>query len=186
MRPECQVDYKCKKMYALSSKDKWCEKGFLDPYYNYVGYRSKQGRDYIKAISTNGCDNCVAFIRVMLQKLKQMLMDGYLISEVDIIAGNYDQVKQEWDDYIDQWDSALWANAGDQDHGGDGKKAQEKGLNEAIEKRYGMSKEEMDVLIEEDIPKSYSQIFSARMIYPVMLMAIDCNDKIMKMVSIKD
>ena len=183
MRPECQVDYKCKKMYALSSKDKWCEKGFLDPYYNYVGYRSKQGRDYIKAISTNGCDNCVAFIRVMLQKLKQMLMDGYLISEVDIIAGNYDQVKQEWDDYIDQWDSALWANAGDQDHGGDGKKAQEKGLNEAIEKRYGMSKEEMDVLIEEDIPKSYSQIFSARMIYPVMLMAIDCNDKIMKMVS---
>ena len=46
-----------------------------------------------------------------------------------------------------------------------------------------MSKEEMDVLIEEDIQKSYSQIFSARMIYPVMLMAIDCNDKIMKMVS---
>ena len=186
MLPNTQVDYRCKEMYALSPDSKWCEKGFLDPYYNYVGYRSKKGRDFIKAISTNACDNCVAFIRVVLQKLKQMLMDGYLISEVDVIAGNYDQVRKEWDDYIDQWDSHLWANAGDQDHGGDGRKLQEESLNEMIENKYGMSKEEMDVLIEDDIPKSYSQIFSARLIYPVMLMAIDCNDRIAKLVNRRD
>lgn len=94
MCPKSQVNYKCKEMYDLSKDPKWCEKGFLDPYYNYQGYRSKKGRDYIKAISTNACDNCVAFIRVVLQKLKEMLIDGYFISEVDVIAGNYDQVKK--------------------------------------------------------------------------------------------
>lgn len=182
MCPKSQVNYKCKEMYDLSKDPKWCEKGFLDPYYNYQGYRSKKGRDYIKAISTNACDNCVAFIRVVLQKLKEMLIDGYFISEVDVIAGNYDQVKKEWDEYIDQWDSSLNYNSGDQDHGS-GKKLQEEGLNEAIERKYGMSKEDMDALIEDDIPVSYSQIFSARMIYPVMLMAIDCNAKIAKLVT---
>lgn len=183
MCPKTQVDYKCRDMYDLSPESKWCEKGFLDPYYNYQGYRSKIGRDFIKAISTNACDNCVAFIRVVLQKLKEMLMDGYFISEVDVIAGNYDQVIKEWDEYIEQWDKHLWANNGTDDHGGDAKKLQEKALNEAIENKYGLDKEEMDALLGDDIPKSYSQIFSARMIYPVMLMAIDCNSKISKLVT---
>ena len=35
-----------------AGRKRFCETGFIDPYYNFVGYKSKEGKDYIERIST--------------------------------------------------------------------------------------------------------------------------------------
>ena len=74
-------------------KERW-HPGFIDPYYNIAGYRSKAGKEYIRQIATSEGVNTIAFIRNVLMHLRRMLIDGQIISELDIVAKDYDEIKK--------------------------------------------------------------------------------------------
>ena len=75
------------------NKERW-HPGFIDPYYNIAGYRSKIGKEYIEKIASNEGVNTIAFLRNVLFHLRRMLIDGQIISEIDIIAKDYDEIKK--------------------------------------------------------------------------------------------
>ena len=169
-----------------AGRKRFCETGFIDPYYNFAGYKSKEGKDYIERISTCLTANYEALFREVLTYLKYLIMEGYIFSEVDVIAGDWDKIL---DDFVDtarsfknnvRTDVNYFASQGNihnsvQD-------ALIKDEDEKGEDGYGDNgdeKEELDKLaqiantLKEDIPKSYSKIFCARLIYPFALAAVN-------------
>lgn len=62
--------------------------GFLDPYYNKLDSNSDELKQYKTALLTNIENNAEAFLRNVLLHLRKMLVDGLLISELDIIAND--------------------------------------------------------------------------------------------------
>lgn len=73
--------------------------GFIDPYYNYLtddkSTKSKEAlAAYRKAITTNIQSNSEAFLRNMLVHLRKMILDGLFISEIDIVAKNFDSISE--------------------------------------------------------------------------------------------
>ena len=108
IKPESQVDYlgegKTFKIYK-EYKD-----GFLDPYYNKLNDDSDEIKDYIEKIAMSPAANCVAFIRVVLMYLRKQIIDGYLISEIDLIAADNDIIKEMFSDTDitwDEWNQAM-------------------------------------------------------------------------------
>ena len=97
LKPTSRVTYLDEKdmpMYKdpKTGKARW-HAGFIDPYYNIAGYRSTIGKEYIEKIATNEGINTIAFIRVMLMHLRRMVIDGQIFSEIDVIAKDYDEIK---------------------------------------------------------------------------------------------
>ena len=96
LKPRSRVTYINEKdlpMYKDEDGNERWHAGFIDPYYNLAGYRSEKGKEYIKQIATNEGVNCIAFIRVMLMHLRRMVIDGEIFSEIDVIAHDYDSLK---------------------------------------------------------------------------------------------
>lgn len=60
--------------------------GFLDPYYNKKDISNDELLKYKKSILLNIQSNAEAYLRNVLLHLRKMLLDGLLISEIDIIA----------------------------------------------------------------------------------------------------
>ena len=97
MKPTSKVQYLDGDKIAMykdpkTGKERW-HPGFIDPYYNIAGYRSKIGKEYIEKIATNEGINTIAFIRNVLMHLRRMLIDGQIISEIDIVAKDYKDIK---------------------------------------------------------------------------------------------
>lgn len=184
MSPKSKVDYKQKDMYENSVKNhkRFCEEGFIDPYYNYLGYRSTKGKEYVERITTSAYDNAVAFLRVVLQYLKKMIIDGYFFSEIDIVAKDYESVKEEWSKYIENATASDWGTSSDDDHGGEEKKLKAEARLQAVQEQFGLNIEEFTELINDDIPKSYAKIFCARMIYPFLLAMSENNETVIKQI----
>ena len=86
--PESQVDYlgdgKTMKFYE-DYKD-----GFIDPYYNKLDKDSKELKEYIECISKYAAGNALAFLRIVLVYLRKQIIDGLIISDLDLIAEIYD------------------------------------------------------------------------------------------------
>lgn len=188
MKTTSKVNYKQKNMYPNSVKnhDRFCEEGFIDPYYNYAGYRSKVGKEYIERITRSSYDNAVAFLRVMLVHLKRMIIDGYFFSEIDIIAKEFDTVKQEWMSYIKSSENDDLVNMGDEEHGNEIKDKLKANRANAIAEEFGIEIEELTELIENKIPETYGKMFCARMIYPFMSAMSENNEDVMKLIKKRD
>ena len=95
MQPKSRVKYvEDMPMYKdpKTGKERW-HAGFIDPYYNIAGYKSKVGKEYIEKIATNEGINTIAFIRVCLMHLRRMIIDGQICSEIDVVAKDYENVK---------------------------------------------------------------------------------------------
>ena len=97
LKPRSRVTYLSSKelpMYKDKNGNERWHAGFIDPYYNIAGYRSKVGKEYIEKIATNEGHNTIAFIRVLLMHLRRMIIDGEIFSELDVIARDYDKIKE--------------------------------------------------------------------------------------------
>lgn len=98
LQPASRVTYISKEKMPMykdpkTGKERW-HSGFIDPYYNIAGYRSKIGKEYIKQIATNEGANIIAFIRNMLMHLRRMIIDGLIFSEIDVISKDFDEIKK--------------------------------------------------------------------------------------------
>ena len=102
LQPISQVDYlgngKTFEIYK-NYKD-----GFIDPYYNKLKADSDELKDYIEKIAMSPAVNCVAFIRVVLMYLRKQIIDGYLISEVDMIGSDNETIQKMFSDTDKTWD----------------------------------------------------------------------------------
>ena len=186
--------YKTKK----AKRDRFCETGFIDPYYNYLGYNSKAGKEFIELISTKQISNYEALLREVLMFLKYMIMEGYLISEIDVIAQDwgltedllkdsamapYDDIKPGDPDYpmyytdpamIEAQNTAwAWNAILNKDE-----PEPEPELDKEEQKR----RAEIADGFRKEIPKTYGKLFCARLIYPFMLAATYNSKKILKLI----
>ena len=188
MSSEVKIDYGQTDIYEQSMKNhnRFCEEGFIDPYYNYEGYRSSIGKEYIENITKSSYDNSVAFLRVVLTHLKRMIIDGYFFSEIDIIAKDYDTVKAEWEKALEEEVRDEWYNAGDDDHGGEAKDKQKQYKSDKIAEQYGITPDELTELIEVAIPETYSKMFCARLVYPFIAAMSENHPDIMKLIKDRD
>ena len=102
IEPTSQVDYlgggKTFKIYK-EYKD-----GFIDPYYNKLKSDSEELKEYIRKITISPYSNCYAFMRIVLMYLRKQIIDGYLISEIDLIAADNDLLKEMFSDTDKTWD----------------------------------------------------------------------------------
>ena len=115
MKPKSRVTYLDEKSMPMykdpkTGKERW-HPGFIDPYYNIAGYKSTIGKEYIKEIATDAGCNTIAFIRVMLMHLRRMIIDGQILSEVDVVARDYDDIAgtilDKHIDTADSWKATL-------------------------------------------------------------------------------
>ena len=204
LKPKSRVTYLSEKelpMYKDENGNERWHAGFIDPYYNLAGYRSKIGKEYIEKIATCEGINAIAFIRVMLMHLRRMIIDGEIFSEIDVIAHDYDsikdtiKVKPDGDDFNEgaKKSSETMYNEGGV-FGLFGLMADEgildgikdylsfDGLNdntniEAIADAVGSeSAAEQIYGLIEDLPATYKRSFCARLILPVVMAVVESDD----------
>lgn len=170
-----------------AGRKRFCEEGFIDPYYNFAGYRSQIGKEYIHTLGTCTAANMEALLREVLMYMKRLIMDGYMFNEVDVIA-------QDWENVLDEltkqeaaisgpttpdnlWSSQLmntYRNSMieyDSDRDGDGESTKE-------EEDENTELSQMAAALKEEIPKSYKKLFCARFIYAFALAACDSDTDI--------
>jgi hypothetical protein len=70
--------------------------GFIDPYYNKLSKNDEEYQEYVTKIATSPMCNAIAFLRIVLVYLRKQIIDGYLISEIDWIAYDWDNVKEQF------------------------------------------------------------------------------------------
>ena len=74
--------------------------GFLDPYYNSKDRTEEELKKYKKTLLISTHSNAEAFVRNTLLALRKLIVDGLLISEIDILAEDWDvlykQLNTNW------------------------------------------------------------------------------------------
>ena len=165
----------------IAGRKRFCETGFIDSYYNYAGYKSKDCEDYMDRISNSLTANFEALLREVLMYLKYLIIDGYIFSEVDVIAADWDTVLEDIMNLAGSLQDNsnpnvnYFASEGNfhnsmvdgsaKDDDGDGDDTDEKEENDELARIANSLKEE--------IPNSYTKLFCARLIYPFALAS--CN-----------
>ena len=109
IEPSSKIDYlgnnKTFKIY------KELKDGFIDPYYNKLKADSSELKEYITNIASYPAINAYAFLRVVLMYLRKQIIDGYHISEIDIIGSDNEELhKALSDDDITfaEFEEAFW------------------------------------------------------------------------------
>lgn len=175
-----------------AGRKRFCETGFIDQYYNFAGYKSKEGRDYIERISTCQTANYEALLREVLMYLKFLIMDGYIFSEVDIIS-------QDWEDALSQI-VKLGSAVGGSSTVKSGANYFVNGYrNDLLEGMYDTNGDNTDDEVEEgtkqadkleklkeEIPKSYNKLFCSRLIYPFALASCNGNKGVLQLFKDRD
>ena len=102
IEPLSKIDYlgndKTHKIY------KGYQDGFIDPYYNKLKKGDAELDEYVKKICSSAGCNCYAFLRIVLVYLRKQIIDGYLISEIDMIGQDNDTLKKMFSDTDVTWD----------------------------------------------------------------------------------
>ena len=174
--PKCQVDYlgggKTFKFYD-DYKD-----GFIDPYYNKLKKDSKELKEYKEAISKSAGVNACAFIRIVLVYLRKQIIEGLVISDLDVMAEEYDsEVKGTAEKIVVE---AAQDTAQHMNMGGVGKEgmmvdseqllkfytaAEEQNFKDVTGEEQGEANKEQLALLKS-LEESYAQSFCTRMILP--------------------
>ena len=173
--------YKTKK----AKRDRFCETGFIDPYYNFAGYKSAEGKDYIERITKVQTANYEALLREVLVFLKRLIMDGFIFSEVDIISqdweavlkdllkGRYSIVDQETAGSTESPNAfgglAQWQQHSEEYLQSDDYKERDKAEN-----------------LMEKIPESYNKLFCSRLIYPFIMAACNSSSDLLTLLKNRD
>ena len=175
IKPESQVDYlgdgKTMKFY-----DDY-QDGFIDPYYNKLSSDSKELKQYIEIISKFAPANAYAFLRITLVYLRKQIIEGLIISDLDLIATLYqDEIAEDVAEV--QIEAAKVANMSmlsTVTQGGYIDPMQYQQTYEMLEEvNYGDktgegtegTKDNEQLQMLKDLPESYAQSFCARMILP--------------------
>lgn len=174
--------YKTKK----AKRDRFCETGFIDPYYNYAGYKSKEGKDYIERISTCQTANYEALLREVLVYLKRLIMDGYIFNEVDVIAKDWDSVLAEINKVASSTTLEKTIIGTHNEFVNDFANKQLIAEQEGIDLAEEQQDADIAKRLKEEIPKSYNKLFCARWIYPFALAACNGNKNILKLFKERD
>lgn len=182
--------YKTKK----AKRKRFCETGFIDQYYNYVGYNSKEGQQFIEHISNSQTANYEALLREVLMYLKYLIMEGLIFNEVDIIAGDWTSVLNDIVKYAGalQDNSNPYVNyfaskgnihnsvidASSPDDEGDGDDTDDKKENDELARIANHLKKE--------IPDSYSKLFCSRLVYPFAIASCNNQKDILNLIKDRD
>ena len=177
-----------------AGRKRFCETGFVDPYYNFAGYKSKEGKQYIESISKCQTANYEALLREVLTYLKYMIMEGLIFNEVDIIAKDWGSILSDIMKYAGilqnntNKDVNYFASEGNihnsvinsfsQDDDGDGDDTDEKEETDEIARIANH--------LKKQIPDSYSKIFCSRLIYPFALASCNNQADILNLIKNKD
>ena len=70
--------------------------GFIDPYYNKLSKDDEEYKEYVTKIATSPMCNAIAFLRIVLVYLRKQIIDGYLISEIDYQALDWEKTKENF------------------------------------------------------------------------------------------
>lgn len=155
-----------------TASKKLVKAGFLDPYYNYREDEETLN-DYKRKILLSKTSNTEAFLRIMLVHLRKLILDGLLISEIDIIAETYKEVSNKIlngtvDVEIGHVTDAITST----DYG--------KALEEL-----GFNREEMAQLLVS-IKEANERGMCARMIYPFLTAITKCSSDIYSTLKFRD
>ena len=202
MQPESKIKYFNKEYLSGASenynhmyhktreagRDKFSETGFIDLYYNFAGYKSVEGKDYIEKISKSQTCNYEALLREVLMHLKRLIMDGYIFSEVDVVAQDWDTVLAEVLGEGENLETIL-ADSENIQKGNmytmglyeqsmiNKAAASEGGLEQEMEEQTENKQyKEIATALKEEIPKSYARLFCARLTYAFAMAS--CNGDI--------
>lgn len=156
-----------------TTSKKLVKAGFLDPYYNYRQDDETQ-EDYKRKILLSKSSNTEAFLRIVLVHLRKLILDGLLISEIDIIANDYNEIKNE----------IMGTTTENVIIGNHGIKQETTDIGKALEE-LGFKKEEMDKLLSS-IKEANERGFCARMIYPFLTAITKCSSDIYTTLKYRD
>ena len=175
IKPESQVDYLGDGK-TMAFYDNYKD-GFIDPYYNKLASDSKELKQYIEIISKFAPANAYAFLRVSLVYLRKQIIEGLIISDLDLIATYYQEDIAE-DVAEVQIEAAKVANMSilsTASQGGYIDPMQYQQTYEMLEEvNYGDktgegtegTKDNEQLQLLKELPESYAQSFCARMILP--------------------
>lgn len=150
--------------------------GFLDPYYNKAG--KKKIEQYKKTILLNIQSNAEAFLRNVLLYLRKMICDGLIISEIDIVAKDFDTI---YADLVGTTATQPNTNVFSPIRPGT---ISSTPLIEAL-KELGFDNKELDKLLQ-DIKISACRSFCARLVYPFLMAITQNSDEIYSMYKSRD
>ena len=173
--------YKTKK----AKRNRFCETGFIDPYYNFAGYKSKTVEDYIHKISNVQTANYEALLREVLVYLKRLIMDGYMFSEIDIVA-------KDWEGVLEELLGKRYETV-DYDTGKTTKelyllmsKSDMSQMTEEYSKSEDNAERHKAENLMEAIPQSYKKLFCSRLIYPFIMAACNSNEDLLTLLRERD
>lgn len=149
--------------------------GFLDPYYNYIE-DDEVLEKYKKQILLSKKSNTEAFLRIMLVHLRKLILDGLLISEIDIIATHFDEICANLD--LNSLTKTIYNNATGT------ASTIDTDLGKAL-KELGFSEEEMTSLLSS-IKEANERGFCARMAYPFLTAITKCSSDIYSTLKYRD
>lgn len=142
--------------------------GFLDPYYNNA--KKKVLEAYKKSILLNMQSNAEAFLRNVLLYLRKMICDGLLISEIDVVANDFDAI---YADLVSATTTQPETNVFSPVRPGTANSAP---LVETL-KELGFDNKELDKLLKT-VKISASRSFCARLAYPFLMAITQNSDEI--------
>ena len=159
-------------MYLKIENEPIYKDGLIDRYYNRKGWNSKEGREYRANVLFSPRYAAEAFLRIVLMHLRKLILEGVIISEIDVMAADFDSIKKELKRSLstdDQYNVIATSAT-----------VRSKKENQALSNKEQM-KDMIDTVIEE-APDSFKKSFCARMIYPFMSAITDADPAITEMI----
>ena len=175
-----------------AGRKRFCETGFIDTYYNYAGYKSAEGKDYIHRISVSQTANYEALLREVLVYLKRLIMDGYIFSEIDVVAEDWDGALAEITKQGAAYGGQSTANSG-------ANYFVNSYRNDMLAAAYDTNGDDTDEEVDEgtkqankiqnlkeEISESYNKLFCSRLIYPFALASCNGNKNVLNFFKDRD
>ena len=159
--------------------------GFLDPYYNNVDDSSNAAYQYKKSLLLSPQSNAEAFLRNVLLYLRKLICDGLIISEVDIMMNDFDNITKQLT-HGDTFTEEEKEELRNKDPYGEigaffDKQADNSDFNVAL-KELGFDKDGVNKLLDA-IQKAAKRAFSARLAYPFLMAITENNTEIYDIIS---
>ena len=149
--------------------------GYIDPYYNKLNSNNEEYKNYQKSILINKQCNAEAFLRNVLVYLRKMIVDGLLISEIDILANDWNQFyKTEFSyGYDDGSEKVDWSVD-----------AYDKEIADKL-LELGFDPDSLHNMLDS-LKISTSRTFCVRLIYPFLLAITERSDDIYNIIKRRD
>lgn len=180
---------------AMYEKDgKIYRSGCMDRYYNHKGWTSEAGKEYRANILSSEKYSAEAFLRIVLLHLRKLIIEGVIISEIDIIASDFDNIKKDLINNIGGIENIDPQAMNDLSQVADGMggispdyysdKPSDKHDVENGSEEISVQEQNRRTLAQllEKAPESFTKSFCARMIYPFMSAITDADPAITEMI----